>query len=190
VAHNVEIHDDDRERLIGLAREAIGYVLEHRQVPATSELGFAINDTLKRPRGAFVTLKKGGNLRGCIGDIFPCRPLYKSVFSNALNAAFADRRFPSLGKDELNDITVEISVLTRPQPVSSYHDIRIGIDGVVLSKNGRSAVFLPQVASEQGWNLDRTLTQLALKAGLEADDWRHGARFLVFQADVFGESER
>jgi AmmeMemoRadiSam system protein B/AmmeMemoRadiSam system protein A len=189
-AHNVEMEDSDREQLIGLAREAIGYVLEHRQVPDMSELGFVANDTLKRPRGTFVTLKKGGNLRGCIGDIFPCRPLYKSVFSNALNAAFADRRFPSLRKHELNDIRVEISVLTRPRPVSSYHDIRIGTDGVVLSKNGRSAVFLPQVAREQGWNLDRTLTQLALKAGLEADDWRQGASFLVFQADVFGESEQ
>lgn len=188
--HDVEMHDDDRERLIRLARETIGYVLEHRKVPDMSELGLVINDALKLPRGAFVTLKKDGNLRGCIGDIFPCRPLYKSVFTNALNAAFADRRFPSLGKEEWDDISIEISALTRPRPVPSYRSIRIGIDGVVLNKNGRSAVFLPQVAGEQGWNLDQTLTQLALKAGLKADDWQQGASFLVFQADVFRENEK
>jgi AmmeMemoRadiSam system protein A/AmmeMemoRadiSam system protein B len=182
--------DGDKETLISLAKKTIRYALEHRSVPAIPELGIAISDTLRQPRAAFVTLKKSGRLRGCIGDIFPSQPLYKSVFSNALNAAFADRRFPPLQKDEFDDITIEISALTRPRPVPSWDGIRIGIDGMVLNKAGRSAVFLPQVAPEQGWDLNETLTQLSMKAGLMPDDWKEGASFLVFQADVFGEGEK
>ncbi len=190
VTPDVGLEATDRESLLKLARATIAYALEKRRVPDISELGIEISETLRQPRGAFVTLKKAGRLRGCIGDIFPSRPLYSSVLSNAINAAFRDRRFQPLQKEELADISIEISALTRPSPVPSYESIRIGTDGMVLKKNGRSAVFLPQVAPEQGWNLDQTLTQLALKAGLEADDWKQGASFLVFQADVFGESEK
>ena len=82
------------------------------------------------------------------------------------------------------------SALTPPAPVDSYEKIRIGTDGVVLRKDGRSAVFLPQVAPEQGWDLNQTLTHLSQKAGLPPDAWKEGASFLVFQADVFGESEK
>jgi AmmeMemoRadiSam system protein A len=116
--------------------------------------------------------------------------LYSSVITNAINAAFNDRRFLPVTQTECNDITIEISALTTPEPVASPNDIRIGIDGVVLRKNGRSAVFLPQVAPEQGWDLNRMLTQLSLKAGLPADAWKAGAEFLVFQAVVFGEDEK
>ncbi|MBN2270864.1 MAG: AmmeMemoRadiSam system protein B [Sedimentisphaerales bacterium] len=189
-ARDAELTDSDRKKLINLARKTIGYALEHGRVPETAELGIEISDTLKEPRAAFVTLKKAGRLRGCIGDIFPSQPLYKSVLSNAINAAFRDRRFTPLQKEEFNDITIEISALTRPKSVPSANDIRIGTDGIVLNKAGRSAVFLPQVASEQGWDLSQTLTQLSLKAGLAADDWNEGAAFLVFQADVFGEGEK
>ena len=189
-AYDARLTDRDKEDLINLAKKTIGYALEHQNVPEISELGIELNDTLKQPRAAFVTLKKGGQLRGCIGDIFPCQPLYRSVFSNALNAAFGDRRFSPLQKDELDDITIEISALTRPRSVPSSDKIQIGIDGMVLNKAGRSAVFLPQVAPEQGWDLNKTLTQLSMKAGLAADDWKEGASFLVFGADVFGEGEK
>ena len=144
---------------------------------------------MRKPRAAFVTLKKHSLLRGCIGDIFPQRPLYRSVIVNAINACFNDRRFKPLTGDECRDITIEISALTTPEPVSSPDEIRIGTDGIVLSKNGRSAVYLPQVAPEQGWDLSQTLTQLSLKAQLPAEAWKEGASFLVFQAEVFGESE-
>jgi AmmeMemoRadiSam system protein B/AmmeMemoRadiSam system protein A len=189
-AHEDGLTDADKEYLINLAKKTISYALEHRKVPEVPELGAEINDRLKQPRAAFVTLKKSGQLRGCIGDIFPSQPLYKSVFSNALNAAFGDRRFGPLQKDEFDDIAIEISALTRPRSVPSSDKIRIGIDGVVLNKAGRSAVFLPQVAPEQGWDLNKTLTQLSMKAGLAADDWKQDASFLVFQADVFGEGEK
>jgi AMMECR1 domain-containing protein len=80
--------------------------------------------------------------------------------------------------------------LTPPIPIDSPEKIRIGIDGVVLSKNGSMAVFLPQVAPEQGWDVNQMLTQLSIKSGLPADAWKEGASFLVFQADVFGEDEK
>ena len=108
---------------------------------------------------------------------------------NALSAAFRDRRFPPVTIAECNDITIEISALTAPKPIASSDRIRIGIDGVVLSKNGRSAVYLPQVAPEQGWDVEQTLTNLSLKAKLPKDAWKEGASFLVFQAVVFGEEE-
>jgi len=142
------------------------------------------------PRAAFVTLKKNSQLRGCIGDIFPRQPLYKSVIINAINAGVNDRRFLPVTGTECNDITIEISALTVPEPIASPDDIRIGVDGVVLSKDGQSAVFLPQVAPEQGWDVKQMLTQLSLKAELPADAWKEGASFLVFQAVVFGEAER
>ena len=125
----------------------------------------------------------------CIGDIFPRQPLYKSVIINAIRAAVNDKRFPRVTEAECNDIKIEISALTPPQPIASPGQIRIGVDGVVLNKNGQSAVFLPQVAPEQGWDVDQMLTRLSLKAGLPADAWKQGASFRVFQADVFGEDK-
>ncbi|MCU0916351.1 MAG: AmmeMemoRadiSam system protein B [Planctomycetes bacterium] len=186
-ARETALTAEDKQQLLSLARAAIRYALDHQRLPEAADLRFSAPESMKPPRAAFVTLKKNGQLRGCIGDIFPQRPLYKSVLTNAIYAAFADRRFPQLQKDEYDRIKVEISALTPPAPVASWRDIRIGIDGVVLQKDGHSAVFLPQVAPEQGWDLETTLQYLSEKAGLPADAWKEGASFLVFQADVFGE---
>jgi AmmeMemoRadiSam system protein B/AmmeMemoRadiSam system protein A len=179
--------DEERKQLLTLVRRTIRYALDHQKIPTASDLDFVASEPMKQPRAAFVTLKKDGQLRGCIGDIFPQRPLYKSVIGNAIYAAFGDRRFGPLASEEYDRIKVEISALTAPAPVTSPQEIRIGIDGVVLNKDGRSAVFLPQVATEQGWDLETTLGHLSTKAGLPADAWKQGASFLVFQADVFGE---
>jgi len=178
---------DDKKQLLDLARKTIRYALDHKKVPEPSDLGFTPTDAVKPPRGAFVTLKKNGQLRGCIGDIFPQRPLYRAVLANAIYAAFGDRRFEQLRSDEYDQIEIEISALTPPTPVASAQEIRIGTDGVVLQKGDNRAVFLPQVAPEQGWDLETTLQHLSAKAGLSADAWKQGATFLVFQADVFGE---
>ncbi len=186
----LELTEEDTKQLLALARKTIVYALRTQRVPQASELGVSISDAMKCPRAAFVTLKKHSQLRGCIGDIFPQRPLYKSVIRNAINACVNDRRFLPVTEEECNDITIEISALTAPEPVASADEIRFGIDGVVLSKDGHSAVFLPQVAPEQGWDVNQMLTQLSLKAQLPADAWKEGASFLVFQAVVFGESEK
>jgi len=189
-ADDTELTERDKEHLLTLARKTMVYVLQNRRVPEVSDLGIAPTAAMRSPRAAFVTLKKHAQLRGCIGDIFPQRPLYKSVILNAIHACVNDRRFPPVSQDECEDITIEISALTPPAPVGSPDKIRIGVDGVVLNKDGHSAVFLPQVAPEQGWDLDQTLTHLSEKAQLPADAWKEGASFLVFQADVFGESEK
>ena len=99
--------------------------------------------------GAFVTLQIGGELRGCIGEIFPRRPLFKAVMERAVDAAVNDPRFRPVGKAELPLLHYEISALTPPVPVASYKEIVLGRHGMVIEKNGRSAVFLPQVAPEQ-----------------------------------------
>ena len=188
--NNPRLTEEDKEQLLALARNSIVHFLEKRRVPQASELGFTISDEMRAPRAAFVTLKKNSQLRGCIGDIFPRQPLYKSVITNAINAGVNDRRFLPLTKDQCDDINIEISILTIPEPIASFDQIRIGIDGVVLRKDGCSALFLPQIATEQNWSLEQMLTQLSLKAGLPGDAWKEGANFLVFQADVFGEEER
>ena len=139
--------------------------------------------------GAFVTLneKSTGRLRGCIGEILPMRPLVEVVAARAVDAALNDTRFEPVTEDELDSLRVEVSALTPPKPVASWREIVLGRDGMTLEKNGRFAVFLPQVAPEQGWDLPTTLSYLAQKAGLSPDDWRSGATFETFQAEVFHE---
>ena len=188
--NNSELTEEDKKQLLSLARKTMVYALQNRRVPEASDLGIEISDAMLPARAAFVTLKKNSQLRGCIGDIFPQRPLYKSVITNAIHACVNDRRFSQVSQDELKDITIEISALTALAPIKSPDEIRIGIDGVVLNKDGHSAVFLPQVAPEQGWDVEQMLTQLSRKAGLAADGWKEGASFLVFQAEVFGENEK
>jgi len=184
------LNEEDKKQLLLLARKTMVYALQNRRVPEASDLGITISDAMRPARAAFVTLKKNSQLRGCIGDIFPQRPLYKSVITNAIHACVNDRRFEPVSQDELKDITIEISALTVPAPIASPDEILIGVDGVILKKDGKSAVFLPQVAPEQGWDVDQTLTQLSRKARLPADGWKQGASFLVFQAEVFGEDEK
>ncbi|MHC4646874.1 MAG: AmmeMemoRadiSam system protein B [Planctomycetota bacterium] len=184
-----QLTPEDKKKLLALARKSIVYYLENKRIPQPADLNVAVTAAMESPRAAFVTLKKEARLRGCIGDIFPQRPLYKSVIYNAVNAAVNDRRFMPVTRDECRDIAIEISALTPPEPVASADQIRIGTDGMVLRKDGRSAVFLPQVAPEQGWDLNETLSKLSQKAGLPPDAWKQGARFLVFQAVVFGEEK-
>ena len=105
----------------------------------------------------------------------------------AFAAAFHDRRFRPVTLEELPRLSIEISVLTPVQRVGSPGEIRVGRDGVLLEKDGRQAVFLPQVATEQGWGRDEMLDQLCRKAGLPPGSWRDGARISVFQAEVFRE---
>lgn len=140
---------------------------------------------LQVPSGAFVTLKRGGRLRGCIGYILPRKPLIDAVLENGANAAGNDRRFRPVGPDELGDLEVEVSVLSPPRPIETYDDFVVGEQGVILRKAGRQAVFLPEVAVEQGWTREETLSHLARKAGLPASGWRDGASFEVFTSTKY-----
>jgi hypothetical protein len=179
------ISPTDRRHLLALARATIGARLG--AAPTTLEPCYP---AVMIERGAFVTLEEKGELRGCIGHLAADTPLCTVVVAMAAAAAFEDSRFPPLGRDELEQIEIEISVLTPAHRVAGPGDIVVGRDGVILEKNGRSAVFLPQVAPEQGWDRATMLSHLAAKAGLRPDAWREGATFRTFEAEVFGEGER
>ena len=185
VTAETNLRPEDKKALLAFAREAITRYLTTQTLPLAR--GFA--PLMQQPRGVFVTLKKKGQLRGCIGRLVPDMPLGKLVGSMALQSAFQDPRFSPVSAAELKDLEVEISVLTPMKPVSGYQDIVVGRDGVVLSKDGHSAVFLPQVAPEQGWDRDTMLDHLSMKAGLSQNAWRQGAQFSTFQAIVFHEGE-
>ena len=183
----VALSKEDEQRLLQLARATLSYYFEHRRAPTSEDLGVPITPGMKLVRGAFVTLEEDDELRGCIGEIIAHRPLYQVVKDQALNAGLHDRRFEPVTERELPRLQIEISVLTPSCPVASYHDIEIGKHGMTLEKYGRRAVFLPQVATEQGWDLEETLSNLAIKAGLPPDAWKEGASFAVFEAQVFSE---
>lgn len=172
-----------RLAVLAVGRAVIG--LSQRQDP---ELGDALQGLpahLREPSGAFVTLKRKGHLRGCIGNIQPRRPLYLAVLEHGVNAARNDHRFRPMGPDELKDLEVEVSVLSPPRGIGSFVEFRVGEQGVILRKDGHRALFLPEVALEQGWTREDTLSHLALKAGLNADAWREGASLEVFTSTKY-----
>ncbi len=171
--------------LLHLARKSVrAAVMQDPEPDPDIELSPAALRELSACRGAFVTLNRHGQLRGCIGEIVPARPLYRVVIDRARSAALEDPRFYPVSPAELDDLDVEVSVLTPPRPVASTDEILLGTHGVILQKRGRAAVFLPQVATEQGWDKETLLTQLARKAGLAPDDWKNDASFMVFTAQI------
>ena len=180
---------DDRAFLLRIARDAVEHAVRTgKPFPANHFVQSAPAATRAR-MGAFVTLndRATGALRGCIGEILPVRPLVEAVTARAADSALHDPRFSPVSPSELAGLRVEVSALTPPRPVASWREIVLGRDGMTLEKNGRFAVFLPQVAPEQGWDLATTLSFLSQKAGLPPEAWREGATFETFQADVFHE---
>lgn len=180
-----ELREEQKRELLELARTTIERYLSRETTPTAR----AEEPALQVKRGAFVTLTKHGQLRGCIGHMVADTPLDQVVRRMAVQAAFADPRFPPVTAEEVPQLEIEISVLTPYSPVAGADDIVLGRDGVLLRKSGRSAVFLPQVAPEQGWSLPEMLDHLCLKAGLPAGSWKQGAELFVFQAEVFSEHE-
>lgn len=144
-----------------------------------------ISDNLKKHAGTFVTLTdKKKNLRGCIGTIFPTQELWKVLQKNALQAAFKDTRFTPVTPQEVNDLTITCSLLSQPQK-AILEELRVG-DGIIVTLNNHTALFLPEVGIEQGWNKEQLLSHLSLKAGLSADAWKDkAARFEKFSSYVF-----
>lgn len=145
---------------------------------------YELTPKLKTDTATFVTLKIKGELRGCIGSLAPSEPLYLSVHHNAVNAALHDYRFHPVSKAELASISVDVSILSPIREIPSLDEFKLGQQGIILEKGMSRAVFLPEVALEQKWTKEETLTHLALKAGLEPDAWKSGARFQVFESVV------
>lgn len=176
--------------LLRLARDTLDGYVRHGRRPQVDERKYALSPRLKETCGVFVTLKKHGRLRGCIGHIMGRMPLYRGVVENAINSAANDPRFPPVRSEELGDIEVEVSVLTPFRPVASAQDFVPGKHGIYIKKGRRSAVFLPQVATEQGWDRAETLRHLCRKAGLASDEWqRPGMEFYVCTGQAFGEGK-
>lgn len=141
---------------------------------------------LLKESGVFVTLEKHGDLRGCIGYVFPVKPLYLGVRDNAISAAVRDPRFPPVTETELPELDVEISIMT-PLEETDWHDIQVGRDGLYIEGHGRAGLLLPQVATDQGWDETTFLTHVCYKAGLPPDAYKDPeVKLFRFQARVFG----
>lgn len=183
--------DDERRFLLALARQAVTAAAAGTQLPDPADVaasfGLDLGARFAEPCGAFVTLTSDGRLRGCIGYIEGIKPLVEAIVDNAVSAATGDPRFPAVTPEDVPGLHVEVSALTPLRPVDGPQDIEIGRHGILLSRGHNRAVFLPQVAPSQGWDLETTLSQLALKAGLASDAWRTGCSFQVFEAEILEE---
>jgi hypothetical protein len=170
----------ERCTLICVAREAIAAQLEARKLKLLAPSLPRLLD----PRGAFVTLRLGGELRGCVGFVVAILPLYRTVAEAAVGAAFHDFRFAPLTVPEFQQVSLELSVLsplTRIRP----EEVVVGQHGLVVSQAGRRGLLLPQVAGEHGWDPPTFLAHTCLKAGLPPDAWLNGAAIEAFTAEVF-----
>jgi MEMO1 family protein len=181
----VPLQNSEKKALLAFARETILRYLTTQTVPLPRNFPARMSFL----QGAFVTLKKDGQLRGCIGHMAEDIPLGQTIGAMALQAALHDPRFAPVELSEMSRLEIEISVLTPMKPIADSEEIVIGRDGVLMSKAGTSAVFLPQVAVENKWNKSEMLDNLCLKAGLSTGCWKRDAKFRVFQAEVFSESQ-
>jgi AmmeMemoRadiSam system protein A len=181
-----DLTDDDKQQLLTIARETIErYLLDGTIKP------YDVQGRLAEPGRAFVTIRKNGELRGCIGRTQAVDPLYKTVSTCALQAAFADSRFSPLTLTEYaHGITIQIDVLTPPENVKTMDDIRVGRDGLIVKLNGKEGVLLPQVAVEQQWSPEEFLRQTCIKAGLQPEDYKDkNAVVMKFRAVIFGDDQ-
>jgi len=169
--------------LVDLARRAIAAQVAGAPAPGPLEIG------LPDASGAFVTIKRHGALRGCLGTLECTRGLAAEVARCAADAASQDPRFPPVRSDELADVSLEVSVLGPLEPIDPADSsvITIGRHGLVAEQGHRRGLLLPQVATEWGWTAEQFLRQTCVKAGLPEDAWRRGARIFRFDAEVFGE---
>jgi AmmeMemoRadiSam system protein A len=172
----------DQQTLLQMAREALVGYLDLAEIPKVPEPA----EALRQLCGAFVTLRKGKNLRGCIGVTEANKPLYITVRECAVWAALHDTRFPPVEKREVSGLSMEISVLSPLSDVAP-EAIEVGRHGLIVSHGARRGLLLPQVAVQWNWNREQFLVETCRKAGLPPDAWRHGARIQAFTAQVFEE---
>lgn len=184
---------EEGEKLVRLARRTIETYLEEGRKPEPPE---EVSEKMREERGVFVTLRKGDELRGCIGKPLPTQSLIDGVIDSAINASTRDPRFPSLERDELDEVTLEVSVLTQPEEIKvetprEYPEkVKIGRDGLIVRGQGREGLLLPQVPLGRDWSPKDFLSQTCLKAGLSPDCWLNDeVEIESFSAQVFEEKE-
>jgi AmmeMemoRadiSam system protein A len=175
---------ESRHQLLRIAHDALVARVHRQRVARPDTVGTEL------PQAAFVTIFCRGELRGCLGRLASDLPLPDLVSHLAQEVADSDPRFDPVRPEELEDIRLEISVLTPEREIRAISEIEIGRHGLIVEKGARRGLLLPQVATEHGWDRDTLVAQTCLKAGLAEDAWRHGAHMFVFEAQVFGESTR
>jgi uncharacterized protein len=175
------IEPADRDRLLQLARDSIAAHLAGLPVPVAMS-----SPIMERRAGVFVSLHKGGALRGCIGHIEPDRPLSRAIPNAAVAASSADPRFAPMTSEELADVQIELSILGPLERIGGAGDIEVGRHGLLVERGWSRGLLLPQVAAEWGWDADAFLSQTCHKAGLPPDAWKK-ATVWRFEAEVFSE---
>ncbi len=177
----MNISEKEKAELKKLARSAIETVLFGKKDQAPDIL-----EKFNEKGGAFVTIKKKGDLRGCIGYIDAALPLFETVKNAAIHAAFNDLRFSPLQKNEWEDIDLEISILTPLKKIDDVLEIKIGIHGLYIKKGYNTGLLLPQVAVEYDWDRTTFLEHACYKAGLPKNAWQStDVEIYVFSAEVF-----
>jgi AmmeMemoRadiSam system protein A len=180
-----QLTEDAQRLLLQIARNAVSSYLAGRKphFPDVPE------GALAEPHGIFVSIHKGSDLRGCIGNIHPAGPLYRSTAECAIGAAVADPRFMPMIAAELTEVEFEISVLSSMQRIRDVAEIEVGRHGLLISKGSARGLLLPQVATIYQWNRERFLQETCLKAGLKPDDWEQETSIDCFSAIVFDEKQ-
>jgi AmmeMemoRadiSam system protein A len=183
---NTALSLPDKKRLIEIARESIEKTLNGEKLPILNENSSALNEK----SGAFVTLHKREDLRGCVGYVQAVKNLAQTVQEMAVAAAFQDSRFYPLRKDEYPFIDIEISVLTPLKKLSDPRKVEVGKHGILIKRGHFQGLLLPQVAVEHNWDQTTFLENACLKAGLLKDAWQDkDTEIWIFSAEVFNEKE-
>jgi AmmeMemoRadiSam system protein A len=167
--------------LLRLAHDSIASALENHEISLD-----APSPRFAEPRGGFTSLYLRGELRGCVGYVFPRYPVYRTVAETARAAAFDDNRFPPVRKEEAPHLEIELSILSPPQPIRA-EEVEVGQHGLLVTWHGRRGLLLPQVPVEHGWDRTAFLEQTCRKAGLPFDAWQKGAAIEAFTAEIFGD---
>jgi AmmeMemoRadiSam system protein A len=178
-----EFSVEERAMLLRLAHDSISSAFERREISLESPVPHFVEH-----RGVFSSLYLLGELRGCVGYVLPNCSLYRAVAETARAAAFDDNRFSPTTAEEAPHLEIELSILSRPQPIAA-EEVEVGRHGLLISLHGRRGLLLPQVPIEHAWDRITFLEQTCRKAGLPIDAWRSGAIIEGFTAEVFGEKK-
>ena len=183
---SLQLNTQQKKILLDIAKKTIVSAVTKKSIP-----DFKIDDpVLNLKYGAFVTIHKNGNLRGCIGNIIGTTALYKTITKMAIEAALHDPRFGPVNSGELGDIDIEISVLSPFEKITDINEIEVGVHGLFIKSGFYQGLLLPQVATEYNWDIKQFLEHTCAKAGLPRDCYRgKSCEIFIFSATVFGEKD-
>jgi len=185
-----ELNKEQQKKLLSIARKTIREYIDNGQLPEPDLENEFTDEIFKEKRGAFVTIHKNGKLRGCIGYIRGIKNIPETIVEMSRAAGFNDPRFPALRRNEVDEIDIEISILSPIVKVENVDEIQVGRDGLIISNSFRTGLLLPQVASEYGWSENQFLENTCYKAGLPGDAWKWNDTTIErFSAQVFSEED-